>query len=454
MRIRCAANMGVGKMAIIRVFAIAFVLLLSTCTVSADARQNLDAYIDGTGLGALDPTDRTAIFSYLPRLTLLFELGDNTIPVRQHSAPLNKRPYRPAITHDGIDVLVLDDGESINRKVENLKKYKFLVNRLMPICRRVEDCRNIDLWEKFESGLRRGPGWYTVEASQGGKFIEDEPTHIQGDSTIWAIRLHDNVSGWVTRYVQSQRGPRNIEELGYITRLDRRHPLFRVYREPTETLETRCGQETKTLSVREFTKNIELFALLGGSIGVDNIPLPFANKLLELFGVEGKIEAKVSAEGRVTFKAQTESTNTVIFGASGQSWITRIFNVKRLVVDDPNGSQYKDYGKVISRVTYDCDGQTRSAMRNAAFTIYLADGDEPIDFDNPMPNLNVMPSLIRELGLSPPDYPRTVSQPALVGLRGANDHERLMSFLTTERGLPRSVAAAIITEINRSGSLD
>ena len=443
-------------MAILRNCGIAVVLLVSTSAVSADTQQQLDAYIDGTGLGALDPSDRTAIFSYLPRLTLLFKLGDKTIQVRQQTAPLNKRPFRRAITHDGIEVLVLDDGESINRNVENLKKYKFLVNRLMPICRRVEDCKNIDLWEKFESGKRRGEGWYTVEASQGGKFIEDkdEPTHVMSDNTIWAIRLHDNVSGWVTRYVQSQRGPRNIEELGYITRLDRKHPLFRVYRNPSETLETRCGQETRTLSVSEFTKYVELFALVGGELGVDNVPLPFANRLLKLFGVEGKIEAKASAEGRVTFKAQTENTETVIFGASGQSWVTRTFNVRRLMVDDSNSSQYKDYGIIVSRVTYDCDGQTRSAMRNAAFTIYLSDGDEPIDFENPMPILNVKPDLIQQLGLKPPDYPRNVSQPALVGLRGANDHERLMSFLTTERGLPRSVAAAIITEINRSGSLD
>ena len=199
---------------------------------------------------------------------------------------------------------------------------------------------------------------------------------------------------------------------------------------------------------------MELFALVGGELGVDNVPLGFANRLLKLFGVEGKIEAKASAEGRVTFRAQTENTETVIFGASGQSWVTRTFNVTRLIVDNSNSSQYKDYGKIVSRVTYDCDGQTRSAMRNAAFTIYLSDGDEPIDFENPMPNLNVKPNLIQQLGLKPPDYPRTVSQPALVGLRGANDHERLMSFLTTERGLPRSVAAAIITEINRSGSLD
>ena len=443
-------------MAIIRDYAIAFVLLVSTSAVSADAQQQLDAYIDGTGLGALDPSDQTAIFSYLPRLTLLFELGDETIQVRQQTAPQNMRPYRRAITHDGIEVLVLDDGVSINRKVENLKKYKFLVNRLMPICRRPEDCGKINLWENFKSGLRRGPGWYTVEASQGGKFPEDadEPTHVKGDNTIWAIQLHDNVSGWVKRYVQSPRGPHNIEELGYITRLDRRHPLFRVYRESSETLETRCGQETRTLSVSEFIKSVELFALVGGELGVDNVPLGFANRLLKLFGVEGKIEAKASAEGRVTFRAQTENTETVIFGASGQSWVTRTFNVTRLIVDNSNSSQYKDYGKIVSRVTYDCDGQTRSAMRNAAFTIYLSDGDEPIDFENPMPNLNVKPNLIQQLGLKPPDYPRTVSQPALVGLRGANDHERLMSFLTTERGLPRSVAAAIITEINRSGSLD
>ena len=225
-------------MAIIRDYAIAFVLLVSTSAVSADAQQQLDAYIDGTGLGALDPSDQTAIFSYLPRLTLLFELGDETIQVRQQTAPQNMRPYRRAITHDGIEVLVLDDGVSINRKVENLKKYKFLVNRLMPICRRPEDCGKINLWENFKSGLRRGPGWYTVEASQGGKFPEDadEPTHVKGDNTIWAIQLHDNVSGWVKRYVQSPRGPHNIEELGYITRLDRRHPLFRVYRESSETL--------------------------------------------------------------------------------------------------------------------------------------------------------------------------------------------------------------------------
>lgn len=439
-----------------RQLAIASVLLASIFVASADAQQQLDAYIDGSGLGALDPSDRRAIFAYLPRLTLLFDLSEETTRVRQQTAPLSRRPYRGAITHDGIEVLVLDDGESINRQVDNLKKYKFLVNRLMPVCRRFEDCRNVDLWSRFQSGLRRGPGWYTIEASQGGRFVgdADEPTLAEAGSTIWAIRLHDNVSGWVTRYVQSQRGPRNIEELGYITRLDRKHPLFRVYREPSEILETRCGQEIKTLSVNEFVGNIELFARVGGGFSVDNIPLPYANRLLQLFGMEGTIEAEASLEGRVTFKAQSENTNAVTFGASGQSWVTKTFSVKRLMADDRNGSHYKDYGIVISRITYECDGQTRSAMRNAAFTIYLSDGDETIDFGNPMPDLNVKPDLVHQLELQPPDYPRTVSQPALVGLRGANDHERLMSFLTTERGLPRSVAAAIITEINRSGSLD
>jgi hypothetical protein len=73
-----------------------------------------------------------------------------------------------------------------------------------------------------------------------------------------------------------------------------------------------------------------------------------------------------------------------------------------------------------------------------------------VDFEDPLPALNINHQVVENIiGLQPsPEYP------ALVSLKGQKDYNKIMSYLLLEKGLPRSIAAFIIKEINLSPPLD
>jgi|GEM_PF-7041323 len=89
-------------------------------------------------------------------------------------------------------------------------------------------------------------------------------------------------------------------------------------------------------------------------------------------------------------------------------------------------------------------------MRNANITVFLGDVTAPVDFEDPLPALNINHKVVESIiGLQPnPEYA------ALISLKGQKDYDRIISYLVLKKGLPRSIAAFIIKEINLSPPLD
>jgi hypothetical protein len=98
----------------------------------------------------------------------------------------------------------------------------------------------------------------------------------------------------------------------------------------------------------------------------------------------------------------------------------------------------------------ECEGDVKTELRNVNITIYLGDIGSPVDFDDPLPPLNLNQEVIEEVvGLKPnPEYA------SLTSIRGQNDYDQLMSYFLQKKGLPRSIATFIIKEINLSPPLD
>lgn len=397
------------------------------------------------GLAAPDPEDKTKIITYVPGLTLLYEIGQHPVMIRRRSNALESRPYRPALTQNGISVLILDEGGSLQTDVKNLHKFDFLVNRAVPVCAWLDKCVALDLWKLFDAGLRGGPSWSTVWARQGGRFLSRQP-----DDLFWKVEFLDNLEGWVTRYVPAKRGPRSIEDLGYITDLRRPHPLLRFSEARGKYLNTQCNEAIRELRVDDVLTELNAFAELSVSVSAEpQIPLPFAKQLLKFIGVEATVKAEVVASGEVTFKTRKETAVTLSYGADGQSWTTKSVLIER-AGETGAALTYKQYGNMLIKKVYHCEGNTTVNMTNANFTIYLGNVGVPIDFDNPLTPLNLHRDSIASLtGLQPSD--RFAS---LTSIRGQEDYDKLMSYLIMKEGLPRGVAAFIVKEINLSPALD
>ena len=401
------------------------------------------------GLGGLNPASRTDIVAYVPGLTLLYELGQQSVNVRKRNDPTVRRPYRAAVTQDGITLLLLDDTNTIERRVSKLARFEFLVNRPLPVCMRPDGCAALNLWNRFDAGKSFGIGWYTVWPRQGGKFIAESP---DPDEPFWEVEFLDNLDGWVRRVIPSKKEHRSVEDLGYITRLDRPHPLFRFEEVAGKRLTTQCTETVRKLSRDDLIAELRVFGKLGAEIAAQpNIPIPFGNKLLKFLGVDAEIKAEASIEGSATFTMKRESETEIRYGAVGQSWVTKSVRFERVREDRSLISpEYEHYGNILIKKIYACEGDVRTYMRNVNITIFLGDMNAAVDFEDPLPALNINHQVVENIiGLQPnPEYP------ALVSLKGQKDYNKIMSYLLLEKGLPRSIAAFIIKEINLSPPLD
>lgn len=418
---------------------------LSVCAFGAETSP--DAYTT-IGLGGLDPKDKS-IVTYVPGLTLLYVLGDDTVPVRKHNDPTKRRPYKQAITQDGIKLLILDEDDSIERDVSTLRKFQFLVNRALPACKRLDVCIAHNIWEKFDAGKRGGSGWYTIWARQGGKFMSHSPSP---DDQFWEVKILDNIDGWVTRYIPAKKNNRSIEDLGYITRLDRPHPLFCFSEVEGVHLNTDCNETVKELTAKDILAEIKVFGKLGAEVTAEpKIPLPFGKHILKFLGVDAEIKAEASIEGDAAFSYSRNSEAVVSYGAQGQCWESKSVRIGRVSDDSITSSpNYVHYGNMLIKKIYDCEGDVKAKLRNVNITIYLGDIGSPVDFKDPLPPLNLNQEVIKVVvGLKPnPEYP------ALTSITGQNDYDKLMSYFLLKKGLPRSIATFIIREINLSPPLD
>ncbi len=398
------------------------------------------------GLGLLDPEDPNKIIGYTPGLTLLYDLSEQPVHIRKRNDPTKRRPYRRATTQNGLDVLVLDEGGTISRSVDALDKYNFLVNRPLPACYRRSKCSGI--WLDFDRGKRGGPGWYTVYARQAGKFAEVGP---DPDTDTWEVSIHDNIDGWVPRFIPAKKDDRSVEDLGYITRHKRLHPLFRFSEMEGSQLNTSCNQQVEERQIDKLLVELRAFAKLGAEASVQpTIPLPFAKTILRFLGVDAEVKAEASAEGEVTFDRQTTTETAIMYGAANESWETKSIRIERVREGDSAAEPlYRHYGNMLVRKVYHCEGNTKDYMLNANFTIFLGGIDVAVDFEDPLPPINFNAHVVKQIGLrADPQFP------AMISLDGQEDYDRLMAFLLVERGLPRSVAHFIMKEINLSNSLD
>lgn len=397
------------------------------------------------GLGGLSPENKTQIISYVPGLTLLYNLGETPIKVRKQNDVNLRRKYTKATTHNGIELLLLDEGDTLNRNVGNLDKFHFLVTRAIPVCRKADSCVTTDIWRHFDQGRRAGKGWYTVWPRQGGKFLSS-PSDI--DESFWKVKLLDNVEGWVERYIPAKKGGISTEDLGYLVRMDRHHPLFKFTNSSSETLTTSCSQKTKTIEIDTIEGDFSAYAKVGAEISAEpKSKLSFAQNILKFIGVNTKLKAEVSAEGKVQYSFKDTNITELTYGIDGGSWHFNVVKVERY---NEKSSKYDHYATILVKKVFKCEALDAVSMTNANFQIFLGDYGVPVDYKEPLPMLNMSKDTLgKVIGLNG-DH----EYPSLISLKGQDDYEVIMNYFQFKRGLPKAIAAYLVKEINRSPPLD
>lgn len=419
-------------------------LLLSLFACSNLYASKLEAYTT-IGLGGLHPQDKTKIITYVPGLTLLYDLSKKHITVRKHTNVHLRRKYIKATTHNGIELLLLDEEGTLNRKVDNLDKFDFLISRAIPVCRKIETCLSTDIWKQFDAGRRGGNGWYTVWPRQGGKFLSNS---LNPDTRFWNVKLLDNADGWVKRYIPAKKSTRSTEDLGYIVRLDRPHPLFKFTDIQLSELSTTCNEEKKLINVSTVKTDINANIKVGASIQVEpKSKLSIATQLLKFVGINSKINAEASASGDIKFNFLNTNKKELSYGVKNGSWEFKTVRVDRL---DEENKKLNHYATILIKKVFKCEALEKTHLKNASFKIFLGDYGVPVDFNNPLPLISLSSDSIKNIF----NFKKQSNFPSLISIGNQDEYEKAMNYFQLKRGLTKAISAYIIKEINRSHPFD
>ena len=390
------------------------------------------------GTIALDPTNPTTLFLYVPSYTLLYDLHAETRHIRSRRSRTTTE-YQLATTQDGVRVLIRRP--DIRTDVDSLRGYDFLVNRKMPLCETIQSCS--DVWSDFEDrDGEDGNDWSPLWPRVAGSF---EPSSTANGSTH---RVSVSVGGIdVLGYVPTHRHGTLIEDAGYITRLDREYPLYRFTEYVRPELSSPCGYQQKTSKKTTLLSGIGAHASASASLraGSDSgkpISANLAKTVLSFLGLDALLTVEAVVTGNLEATSSKEGENVVVYGTRGEQWSVRSVTIGRrpFSATETLGDVYEDYGTMMVRTVLRCDAGQATEMTFASFLLapYSAmngEESEPIV-------LNLNPDTIERLQL-----PNDHLDKGLVSINTQRSHGKLIDFFLSE-GIPKAIANFIIGEIN------
>ena len=391
------------------------------------------------GTLALDPTDSRTLFLYVPGYTLLYDLGKKK-NIRSLKFGTTES-YQAVTTQDGIKVLIRT--KDIRRDVDEInEKYNFLVNRRMPLCETREECRTI--WNDFNEVGDEGSHWSALWPRTAGRFLGSEKNGVRS--------VEVSVGGtWEKGFIPTKRNRLPVEDAGFITMLNRMHPLYRFDQLPSQNLDSPCGHVRSQTNKVNLMKNIELYSKISLSAGLgvagDNflkkIPKNFLSTVLSFLGVSAAISVDAFVDGSWKKKTTQEATNTIEYGAPNEEWRVKTVSIMRRrepVVSDSSYAPYEPFGSALIRTVLKCDAGQASDMKYASFL--LSRNPESVE-EVPAPAVIRMDSgTVQRLQL-----PNRELDKGLVSINTQRSHGELVDFFLAE-GVPKSIANLFITAIN------
>lgn len=411
------------------------VLIIPKLTLSAP-----DGYLK-KGTYSLNPDNKQDIFLYIPGKTLLYSISPEEVVIGSKAFPDLQRTYIKATTQDGVDVLVWKD--EVKTNIASLARFDFFVNRRLPLCLTLDSCESI--WEKFNRVSDEGDGWLAIWPGAGGKLFEN----IGGNQKVKV-----DAGGWEDGYIPLRRGRLNIEEYGYITNLKRAYPLYSFNQIELDGLNTKCGETISSNKKSLIFSKVEAYGKASAKLSIDPsaalpklIPKKYVKRLLESLGLDASISAEAFIDGRwKTEETKTDVVHTV-YGQANESWhVQDILIEKRSITELGTDSDYKPYGRILSKKVYGCQGAELSSLKYASFTLTFYDENGNLIDDSSIPVSMDRNVITNEVGIGSSPLSR-----ALVSVNKKSDHFRLVDFFLA-RGIPKSLSNYLIKEINLSRS--
>ena len=320
-------------MLITRILILTTVFLSISSYTSANAQ---DAFLR-KGTTALNPEDRQTLFLYIPGYTLLYDLGKiKTIGSKKFGT---REEYQFATTQDGIPVLVRKP--DIREDVNTIRsKYDFLVNRRLPLCETEDACRNI--WNKFTNVQDEGSDWVALWPRTAGVFVKSANNMTKAVSV--------SIGGaWENGFIPAERDRLKLEDVGFISLLDRKYPLYRFDETNSRELASPCGHERSATEGVSLLNEVEAYAKASVTAKIDAaesiakaIPENFASVLLSFLGLEASISAEAFVDGRWKKETIQETTNHIVYGDRNEQWLVKTVNIQRR--SDTDQDVYQPFG--------------------------------------------------------------------------------------------------------------
>lgn len=410
---------------------IASALLLGATSVEAEGPYGFLKI----GNYALNPDNSNEIVLYVPALTLVYAPSNETIEKPKTYDRRQKSKYRMVTTQDGIRLWVLDVDINVDPSVR--ARYDFFVNRRIPLCKDRDACREI--WRRFNRARDEGDGWNALWARTAGRFKS-----TTGD--VHEVEIDHNRT-WDSGFLPRFRNGLTIEDAGFITVLDRAHPVYRFTTQELAALSTECS-ETRVSRNREQVLSTVHTHLKGSVEASIDIPVPtaLARSVLKALGLDGKISAEAMAEWDRVSETETTTDETVQYGATDQAWKVATVTIERRSRSEVGAdADYVPFGGLLVKKVFECSGGTPKDLETALFLLSFSPAaDDACSTEEGISLWFDDKIVANTLGLS--------KDPALTGLVSIgtqHEHFKLLDYIT-DQCVAKSVASYIVAEINRS----
>ena len=384
------------------------------------------------GTIALNPEDRRTLFLYIPGYTLLYDLGETTT-IRSRSFG-TKKEYQYATTQDGIQVLVRK--QDIGKDVEILKKYNFLVNRRMPLCETETDCGNI--WNNFPDDIDETSTWSALWRSAGNFLRREREEDLTREVKVSVGAVEQE------GFIPTKRHGIRLEDVGFISLLDQKYPLYRFQEKSIDELNSDCGQES--IRRESLFKRIEVSAKASATVGIginENTSKTslkrYVGSVLSFLGLRAvNISAETVVEGET--RKEINDDVTITYGNKDQQWLIKTVNIEKR--SDMDGDSYQPFGTVMIKKVFKCEAGHPTEIMLVSFLSTFA-SETP---ENIQSIININPSRIKELELKK-GHDHHKGYKGLVSANSSESHSKLIDFFLG-KDISKSVANLFIKEIN------
>lgn len=325
--------------------------------------------------------------------------------------------------------------------VDTLKNYDFLVNRRMPLCEKKDGCNAI--WNSFSFKSDEGADWSALWPRTAGRIINES-------TNVYEVKV--SVGGsWDVGFLPKKLRGLPIEDYGFISRLDKKYPLYKFSEEDIKELNSPCGDAKTTSSGTSTLEKVEKYAKISANGKLDiaaglkkAVPPLFAKRILDFLGLSASISAEAFIDGRWKTETTTSTTDTLTYGRIDEAWEVKSVWVERRTGDPAAVNPYQPYGTLLLRKVFSCDGGQPTEMTFASFMLAEFGSDEA---PAPIPeSVSLKDVTVKDIGV-----PNRPLDRGLVSVNTQTEHAKLVDFFLN-KNIPKSIANFFIKEINVAGS--